>query len=250
MSIRVAFAGDRQIAVNALKFILKQGVKPLALLVPDGKIATHGDELIRLCSHLGRNKILSGHAFRTEAGVRLLKKLKLDYIISVHFPYIYPGKVLRISGHGALNLHPAYLPYNRGWHTPTWAIVDQTPFGATLHFMAEAVDVGDIVHQRKIRIRPVDTADSLYRRVLELELRVLKEAWPQLETFTYRRRPQSGKGTSHRKKDLQVIQLIELDRKVRAGDLIRRLRALTTDKEEEAAYFVAGGKKYRVRIDL
>ena len=242
--IRIAFAGDKAIAVQVLKFILKQGVKPLALLVTDQDETLSWKALVKLCPNLDSKSIFKNDEFKTKASVRRLKVLNLDYIISVHFPYIFPETVLGLPRHRILNLHPAYLPYNRGWHTPTWAILSDSPFGATLHFMDKTVDTGDILHQKKINIRPEDTANSLYQRVLTLELQVFKEAWPKLANFKYKRTPQIGVATAHKKKDIKKIQ------RIKAGPLIDRLRALTTNKLSEAGYFVVGNKKFRVRITI
>ncbi len=251
MSLRIVFAGDRDIAVKVLKFIIDEGVRPLALLIPDEKKATHAQELITLCSHLDKEKILEGEKFKTKAGKNLLKNLNLDYIISIHFPYIYPKEIIEIPKHGIINLHPAYLPYNRGWHTPTWAIWEETPFGASLHFVNEKIDAGDIIHQKLLEIFPHDTADTLYKRVKDLELETFKEAWPLLVSFTYTRKPQPvTEGTFHKKEDIKKLQFIDLEQQVKAGDLVRRIRALTTNNIKEAAFFILNGKKYRVQIRI
>jgi len=243
--LRIAYAGDRDIAVKVLRFILDQNVKPLVLMVPDEEKSTHTENLAALCPHLNDKKILRGNEFKSEYGKDLLKKLNLDYIISIHFPYIYPKEILEIPKHGVLNLHPAYLPYNKGWHTPTWAIWDNTPYGATLHFMNEKIDSGNIVHQKILEVYPHDVADTLYKRVEYLELEVFKEAWPILRSFTYKSKPQHFEGTFHRKEDIKKLQYIDLGQ-----DLIRRLRALTTNKVEEAAFFEINGKRYRIQIHV
>ena len=248
--IRIAFAGDRDIAVKVLEFIIGSGVKPLALLLPEKEKASHFNDLVSLCPYLDSKYILIGKKFRTEEGVRILKSLDLDYIISVHFPYIYPKDVIKIPRHGIINLHPAYLPYNRGWHTPTWAIWENTPYGATLHFVDEGIDTGDIIHQKKLEIFPHDTADSLYKRVKELEFEVFKEAWPLLLSFRYKRKPQPKWGTFHRKSDIKKLQKLNLNQVMKVGDLIRLLRALTTSNIQEAAYFILHNKKYRVLIKI
>ena len=88
-SPRIAFAGDRDISVKVLEFFIKQGVKPLALMVAGEKIASHDKELLKLCHYLKNSHIFRGVEFRSKEGMGLLKKLKLDYIISVHFHYIF-----------------------------------------------------------------------------------------------------------------------------------------------------------------
>ena len=56
-----------------------------------------------------------------------------------------------------------------------------------------------------------------------------------------------GLGALHKKDDITAIQGIDLGDRTLVGDLIKRLRALTTNKIEEAAYFEMNGKKYRVQ---
>lgn len=252
-NLRIAFAGDRDIAVWVLDFILSQGCQPLALLVPDLKHASHAEQLITRCSFLDPDNILTGRSFREPRGVELLRELELDYVIGIHFPLIIPGSVLTTPRHGVLNLHPAYLPYNRGWHTPTWAIMDGTPIGATLHFMDAGVDTGDIVHQKKLTVSPGDTANTLYARLKQLEFEVFKEAWPLIVTGDFIRQPQSSiDGTAHKRCDLfaQAIQQIDLEQEMKVGDLLQRLRALSTNQTSEAAYFEAEGVRYRVQVNI
>ncbi|MEA2461334.1 MAG: dTDP-4-amino-4,6-dideoxyglucose formyltransferase, partial [Actinomycetota bacterium] len=197
--------------------------------------------------------VFRGPEFRDEGSMQALLELELDYIICVHFPYIVPQDVLEIPRVGVTNLHPALLPYNRGWHTPTWAILDDTPYGATLHFMSAAVDEGDVILQEPLAVSPGDTADDLYRRALRLEEEVFAAAWPLLVSKDPPRRPQdAGVATAHRPADLtdSGIQKIDLSQETTAEDLVRRLRAMTTNNVEEAAYFEVDGKKYRLQLHI
>lgn len=246
--MRFAFAGDRDIAVRVLDFILQKGERPLALLVPEG--ASHAYELKQLLRDEGDIPVFHGRSF--EEKLAELRGLQLDYIIAIHFPHLIPPEVLQMPRVGAVNLHPAYLPFNRGWHTPSWAILDETPVGATLHFMDEGLDTGDIIRQKRIDVRPHDTADSLYRRLKDLEFDVFREAWPELVSGSPTRSAQKGEGTSHSKKDLfrPDVQQIDLDASMRAGDLLRKLRALTTNRPDEAAYFEQNGTRFRIRVEI
>jgi methionyl-tRNA formyltransferase len=249
--LRIAFAGDRDIAVWVLDFVLSQGVSPLALMVPDEARASHVHELRDRCKHLSENNILVGTSFRTPAGIEKLRALELDYILGIHFPYLVPKEVLSVSKHGILNLHPAYLPFNRGWHTPTWVILQGTPAGATLHFMDSGIDTGDIIHQKQLHVAEDDTADTLYKRLKKLELEVFQEAWPQLITCNFSRTPQKSNDEAYHKcKDLfqGQVQRVNLDEPTTARQLINRLRALTTNRIDEAAYFEVDGERFRVQL--
>ncbi len=252
--IRYAFAGDRDISVKILRFLLEQEAYPSVLLVSDPARASHAEELVLLCQpFLNDDMIFIGKAFRQPQVIKILSNMDLDYIIGVHFPYIIPPKILSIPKIGVLNLHPAYLPFNKGWHTPSWGILEQTPVGGTLHFMDEGVDTGDIVHQKQIEIHPMDTADSLYRRLKDVEFDVFVEAWEGLVTKTYTREEQKlSSGTFHHKKDLfnVDIQKIELNQPILASQLIDKIRGLTTNDLKEAAYFEKDGKRYRMQINI
>lgn len=251
--MKYAFAGDRDIAVQVLQFLLAQGHRPAALILSEPGQASHAKELIGLVPGLSDEAIIAGKDVSTSRTVELLRRLELDFIFGIHFPHLISVDILRIPRHGFINLHPAFLPYNRGWHTPSWAILDRTPYGATLHVMSEILDAGDIIHQKLLPIRPEDTADTLYARVKALELEVFMEAWPLLSTGIHTRRVQQpGMGTSHRKKDLsnESIARILLEEPTTAGALIDRLRALTTSHLEEAAWFEKNGRRYRIQVSI
>ena len=253
MKPRYVFAGDRNIAVSVLQFLLAQDAQPLALIVPDAGTGTHGTDLIDMCPFLGPDQILFGNNFCEPQGQALLQALNLDYVISIHFASIFPTSVLEIPRLGVLNLHPAYLPYTRGWHTPSWAILDQSKYGATLHFMDSGINTGDIIHQKEIQVFDGDTANAIYSRVKSTELEVFQEAWPDLVDGTFTRTPQpTENGIVHKRKDLfcKEVQYLDLDEVVETGELLRRLRGLTTNCIEEAAYFEINGRRYRVQIEI
>jgi methionyl-tRNA formyltransferase len=250
---KIIFAGNRDIAVQILELLISEEVYPSALLLPTPERGSHNQELINLCSFLQEDQILYGNEFRQPEGLQLLSGISPDYIICIHFLYIVPDQVLSIPKVGVLNLHPAYLPYNRGWHTPSWAILSETPIGGTLHFMDEDIDTGDIIHQKEVKVLPSDTADILYKRILETEYEVFKEALPTIINFSFKRKSQKNiKGSIHKKEDLfsEDLRKLDLDKEVRSGELLKKLKALTTNRVDESAYFEIDGKKYYVQVKI
>lgn len=250
---RIAFAGDRNVAVDVLTYLVDSGHHPAALMVSDSERATHAKALRGLCSHLSTRNIFTGTEFRTESASETLAGLHLDLIVAVHFPYVVPAEALLLARMGWLNLHPAYLPHNRGWHTPSWTILDGAPAGATLHFMDEGIDTGDIVARSEIPAYPEDTANSLYRKLKQEEARLFKKAWPHIVDGTFERMPQeSNEGTAHRRSDLfePEVQRLDLDASQPVGKTLRQLRALTTSDRSEAAYFDSDGRRFRVQVTI
>ena len=75
-------------------------------------------------------------------------------------------ELLEIPGHGALNMHGSLLPKYRGRVPVNWAIIHgETETGATLHYMTEKPDNGDIVAQQAVPILPNDTALQVFQKV-------------------------------------------------------------------------------------
>lgn len=246
------YAGDRDISVWVLKALINFGFRPSALLITEAGRATHASQLVEL-SGLRPEFILEGKEFELPESIQLIKDIEPDFIFGVHFPYIIKKEVLDIPKKGFLNLHPSFLPFNRGWHTPSWAILDKTPIGATLHFMSEGLDTGDVINQRQLDIAPNDTANSLYQKLKKLEFNVFMEALPTLSSGDIQRTPLNiANGTVHKRRELfdSEIQRIDIEQLYKAGDLIDKLRALTTSNWNEAAYFEQSGKKYRIHVEI
>lgn len=139
-----------------------------------------------------------------------------DLLLSVHWHGLFSKETLEWYTLGALNLHNAYLPWNRGAHACSWAILDGTPHGATLHWIDEGIDTGDIFYQEQLTILPTDTADSLYQRTADLEVEVFKHGMTFFLEGDRTRIPQTGRGSFHRKRDLLLLEraLTTSDRKV------------------------------------
>jgi methionyl-tRNA formyltransferase len=128
-----------------------------------------------------------------------------DLLISVHWPRKFEKSELMGYALGAVNLHNSYLPWNRGAHACTWAIVDQTPHGATMHWMDEGIDTGDILYQERVEIDPADTAHTLYQKTADAEVRVFTVGMELILAGNCRRFKQPQHNTVHRKRDFDRL---------------------------------------------
>lgn len=248
--MKYGFAGNRDISVYILKFLIENGFSP-SFLITSKKLddLPHQEQLIDL-SKLDSENIYYIEDINETSIDNPLTSYDVDYIFGIHFPLIIKKPILEIPKVGFLNLHPAYLPYNKGWHTPTWAILDNNKYGATLHFMTEELDAGDIIAQKEVKVEPYYTANELYQHVLEAEEELFKEALPAILTLKPIMTKQSNPGTCHNKKDLVKVQKIDLEEQVYPLELINKLRALTTNTLDEAAFFEIDGKRYSVQVSI
>jgi methionyl-tRNA formyltransferase len=196
------------------------------------------------------DKIWLGDQLRNPETVAKLRELRPDIGISASFAYLLKPEMIQMFPQGCINLHAALLPYNGGWHTNVWPIIEGTPAGATIHYIDAGVDSGDIIAQRQIPVEPTDTGGSLHEKITRDLIELFKETWPAIREGKNSRTPQDrSKATSHRKAEIAEVSRIDLDRAYRAGKLIDLLRARTYPPYP-SAYYLEREKRVYVRIKL
>jgi phosphoribosylglycinamide formyltransferase 1 len=99
-------------------------------------------------------------------------------VLAGYLKLVHASVVARFKGR-MINIHPALLPdfggpgmYGQRVHEAVLASGAKES-GATVHFVDEAFDRGEIIAQERVRIEPGDTPDTLAARVLEAEHRLL-----------------------------------------------------------------------------
>ena len=224
--------------------------EPLSSLVLDSKDNLGLNSAIINASRIdAKNVIYSKDIYDLET-VNLLKNLQADLGILAWWPYIIKDPILSITRLGILNFHPSYLPYNRGKNYNFWTIIEDTPFGVTLHFINDGVDKGDIAFQSRIEKTWEDTGKTLYEKAQTAIVRLFIESFPKIKSGNIPRIPQDmSKGSYHKASELDFASYIDLDKTYKARDLLNLLRARTFPSHP-AAWFKDGGQEYDVRIEI
>ena len=104
-------------------------------------------------------------------------------VIAVCGASILRAELLGIPPYGVLNLHGGLAQFYRGLFTTDWAIHNAEPecVGATVHFVSQGVDDGDVVYQGRPVIEPGDQPNSLYEKVVRLGVQMMIRAIIDLE---------------------------------------------------------------------
>jgi methionyl-tRNA formyltransferase len=98
--------------------------------------------------------------------VARIRNLAPDFLFSFYYRQMLQPALLAIPKRGALNMHGSLLPKYRGRVPVNWAVLHgERETGATLHYMAEKPDAGDIVAQSAVAILPDDTARDVFDKV-------------------------------------------------------------------------------------
>jgi methionyl-tRNA formyltransferase len=114
-----------------------------------------------------------------------------------------------------------------------------------------SVDTGPILAQKPVDVEPIDTGETLYRKLELACIDLFREAWPSLSQGRLQPHPQNAStGTKHRIRDVERVDRIDLDRAYQARDLINILRARTFAGQPGAFFESEDGQRVNVRISL
>ena len=113
----------------------------------------------------------------------VLRKYHIDLVVLAGFLTILPENVIRAYDYRILNVHPSLIPsfcgdgfYGLRVHEAALAKGVKVT-GATIHFVNEITDGGDIIAQKAVEVLPDDTPETLQKRVMvEAEWVLLPQA--------------------------------------------------------------------------
>lgn len=186
----------------------------------------------------------------TKDQLRIIKNVEPDYIVSCGYQHIVPESILTIPTKGCLNLHPAYLPYNRGANPNVWSIIEGTPAGVTLHYMDPGIDTGDIVARRKVETAFSDSGKDLHKRLEDAQLELFRDVWSDILSDNISVVEQDeNQGTYHQTSEFETLCELNPDEEVRVKEFLDRLRALTFPPYNNAKIEI-DDETYYVEVDI
>ena len=161
-----------------------------------------------------------------------------EYDIGISFLYTYkiPAEQLDKTW---INFHPAPLPEYGGRNVAYHAIMNESEnFGATMHYMNEEFDRGDIIECQRFAIEKTDTAGDLVHKSYETLLAILRK---HAANICVGKLPESfaqDNTTYYKKKSIN--DFVEIDEATK-----RRIRSLTVHPNYHAKINI-NGKIYNI----
>lgn len=146
--------------------------------------------------------------------------LGFSYDIGISFMYQHKVPAKEVNTHPWFNFHPAPLPEYKGRDLCYHAIMNgEKEFGASLHYMDENFDTGDIIYVHKFPILPHYTAEDVSTAAMGLAETMFSLYLPDiLENTVFPRIPNIG-GTYYKKGGIEdeiPLHDIPLSRWIRA----------------------------------
>jgi methionyl-tRNA formyltransferase len=166
MSSAVVFA-YHNVGYRCLSVLLAYGVDvKLVVTHRDNPKETIWFESVQKLAELHRIPFITPDNPNAPEVVEQIRALQPDFFFSFYYREMLKAPLLAIPKNGGLNMHGSLLPKYRGRVPVNWAIIHgETETGATLHYMTEKPDDGDIVAQQAVPILPNDTALEVFQKV-------------------------------------------------------------------------------------
>jgi phosphoribosylglycinamide formyltransferase-1 len=118
----------------------------------------------------------------SEALIKALKKEETDLIVLAGYMNILKPDLVKEFKGRIINIHPSLIPkycgegfYGKKVHEAVISFGEKES-GATVHYVDEGIDSGEVIIQEKVLVKPGEEPDDLAARVLEIEHKILPEA--------------------------------------------------------------------------
>jgi methionyl-tRNA formyltransferase len=197
-SDRIVVCAYHNVGYRCLSELLRQGARVEAVFTHEDSPAEN--IWFESVHELAKRNDIPCHTsdINCPENVAMLKDIQPDFLFSFYYRFMIRKEILEIPIRGALNMHGSYLPRYRGRVPVNWAIINgERETGATLHYMVEKPDAGDIVDQERVMIEFTDTAHDVFAKVTAAAERVIGRTWPLLRAGTASRTPMNLAGGSY-----------------------------------------------------
>ncbi len=131
--------------------------------------------------HISRKQFTSEEEF-VDRLLSILDAHDVNFIVLAGYMKKIPARVIQRFRNSIINIHPALLPefggdgmYGARVHEAVIAS-GQNCSGATVHLVDEEYDHGRVILQKRVKIEPGDTPETLAAKVLEIEHEIFPKA--------------------------------------------------------------------------
>ena len=186
---KIGFFGDDKWAHNALKLLIID--KTIKINFICGRFSKRDTKLLQIARKNNikfyRKKNVNDNKF-----ISLIKKEKLDLIVSMSYNQIFQKKIINSVKGKIINCHAGKLPFYRGRNILNWVLINgEKEFGITTHFVDEKIDQGKIIIQKMFNITQKDDYKSLLSKAYKNCALVLYESIKKIQNNNYYAIPQN-----------------------------------------------------------
>ena len=136
-----------------------------------------------------------------------IKTNKIAFMVSYGYRHIMRRPVLEFMKDRIVNLHIAYLPWNRGADPNLWSFLEDSPKGVSIHYVDDGIDTGDIIIQRELYFtESKETLETTYHKLHHEIIELFKIHWPLIKNGNCQRMKQPKGGSYHKSSEAKMFE--------------------------------------------
>ncbi len=180
MSDEIIFMGTPEFAAVHLSRLIKEDYRITLVVTQPDRPVGRGRKLkpspVKVIAQEAGLKVSEPEKIRNREFMSLMERYEPDYLVVAAYGKILPRRILQIPRKIPVNMHPSLLPKYRGPSPAAFTIINGDEYGGiTTMLMTPRMDAGDILLQRKVRIKERENAEELELRLAELGADLLVE---------------------------------------------------------------------------
>lgn len=250
--MRVVFAGTGDIGIPSLRHLQEKHELVGVLSQPDRpagrrrelKAPAIKEELFRLSPS---TPLLQPESPRDPGVLDWFRDLAPEVMVTMAYGRILPKDLLEAPSLACLNIHASLLPRHRGASPIQAAIASgDRESGVSIMHMAEGLDTGDVILEKRLPIHRRETAGSLSERLALLSPVALEEALRLLGLGEAPRHVQDESLATVTGKILRADTQLDWSRP--AVELERRIRSLQPRPGAVATLILEGSSVITIKV--
>jgi methionyl-tRNA formyltransferase len=204
--LKIIFAGTPQFAADHLAALLNQTEHELVAVYtqPDRRSGRGKKTLaspVKILAQKNHIPVMQPASLKSVEQQAELKSFHADLMVVAAYGLILPQAVLDLPRLGCINIHASLLPHWRGAAPVERAIIaGDKESGITIMQMAAGLDTGDMLLKKPCSIDPLETGDSLRKKLTRIGQKLLLQAIVALKDGTALHTPQDDNESSYAKK--------------------------------------------------
>ena len=205
MTKNIVYMGSPEFTVPVLESLIKMENNIVAVYTQPDKVMGRGlrqqQSAIKRYAEQKGLRVIQPRSLKSQAVKKELKELSPDVIVIAAYGQILPKDVLTIPKSGCINIHPSLLPRHRGPAPVANTLIEGDDVsGVTIMLLDEGLDTGPILASEEHEIYPVDTTETLTKRLFLEGAKLLETVLPRHLLGTIQPRPQQAEKATYSRK--------------------------------------------------
>lgn len=184
----IVFIGTPQIAADCLQALIDVNANIAAVITRSDKPSGRNNKIV----YSPVKELALKNNFKLFQPEHLsdiydeLKSMNIDLIFTCAYGKIIPNSILELPKHRSVNVHPSLLPKYRGASPIQSALINgENKTGVSFIYVTDKLDAGDILFQEEIAIDDSDNYLSLYDKLSQLSVKMIKNNFHKLFNPTH-----------------------------------------------------------------